>query len=137
MVSYMKPVDGRLGTAPVEQFFNHVFGQDGGRSPLPVAVWQDDDHAYIELEMPGVAKEDLDIVVENGRLSVSAERKVPEGERHYWVNERRYGQFQRLFNVPEAYSAESIQADLTNGVLTLTLTKRPEAQPRKVEVKVS
>ncbi len=132
----------RCGSAAndVDRWFGRVFGVQpssvAGWS-LPTTVWEENDQAYIELELPGVAKEDLDITVEQGKLTVSAERKAPETERQYWLSERRYGRFERSFQLPKTFDAESIKADLANGVLTLTLSKKPEAQPRKVEIRTS
>ncbi len=124
----------------VDRWFDRVFGVQpaavAGWS-LPVSVWEENDQAYIELELPGVAKEDVEITVEQGKLTVTAERKAPEVERQYWVCERRYGRFERSFQLPKTFDAESIKADLAGGVLTLTLSKRPEAQPRKVEIRTN
>jgi HSP20 family protein len=122
----------------VDRWFDRVFGVQpaavAGWS-LPVAVWEENDQAYIELELPGVTKEELEITVEQGKLTVAAERKAPEAERRYWLSERRYGRFERSFQLPKTFDSESIKADLANGVLTLTLSKKPEAQPRKVEIR--
>ncbi len=132
----------RVGStvADVDRWFDRVFGVQpaavAGWS-LPVAVWEANDQAYIELELPGVAKEDLEITVEQGKLTVTAERKAPETERQYWLCERRFGRFERSFQLPKNIDAESIKADLTNGLLTLTLSKKPEAQPRKIEIRTS
>ena len=129
-----------VAAAEVDRWFDRVFGVQpsaAAGSSLPVAVWEENDHAYIEIELPGVAKEDLDITVEQGRLTVAAERKAPEAERQYWACERRYGRFERSFQLPKNFDADSIKADLSAGVLTLTLAKKPEAQPRKVEIRTN
>ncbi len=129
---------GRRGSAWAEM--DRLFGRmlaaetsDVDRS-LPVAVWEDNDHTYIELELPGVNKEDLEITVEQGRLTIGAERKAPEGERRYLVNQRRYGRFERAFQLPDVVDTEAINADFVGGVLTLTLSKKATAQPRKIEI---
>jgi HSP20 family protein len=139
MVTRLEWVNGgRRGSAWAEM--DRLFGRvlAGNTSTidrsLPVAVWEDNDHAYVELELPGVNKEDLDITVEQRRLTIGAERKAPEGERRYWCNERRYGRFERAFQLPEVVDTESIKADLVAGVLTLTLSKKAAAQPRKIEI---
>jgi HSP20 family protein len=124
--------------ADVDRWFDRVFGVQPAAAAgwsLPVAVWEENDHAYIELELPGVTKENLEITVEQGKLTVAAERKAPETERQYWVCERRYGRFERSFQLPKTFDPDSIEADLSAGVLTLKLSKKPEAQPRKVEIR--
>ena len=70
-------------TSPInrlESLFDRVFGDDGGFvsqawPPLPVAIWGDDDHIYIEAEVPGVAENDVDVTVHNGMLFIRGERK--------------------------------------------------------------
>ena len=90
---------------------------------------------FVELELPGVSKDDIDVTVHNGMVRVSGERKLPEGNRNYWVNDRVYGPFDRAINLPEDVDADSIDAELSDGVLRITLSKKPEAQPKKIAVK--
>lgn len=101
----------------------------------PVALWDDAGKVYLEAELPGVSKDDLDVTVHNGVLRITGERKHPESERNYWVNDRMYGAFERAIALPDDVDADSIDAHLTDGVLHITLSKRPEAQPKKVTVK--
>jgi HSP20 family protein len=101
----------------------------------PVAVWNDADKVFLELEVPGVNKESIDLTVHNGVLRITGERKSPEGERDYWVNERLYGTFDRTIALPDDVDADSIQAELIEGVLRIELSKKPEAQPKKITVK--
>ena len=99
------------------------------------AMWDEADKVFVELELPGVSKDDIDVTVHNGKLRVSGERKLPEGNRNYWVNDRVYGPFDRAINLPEDVDADSIDAELSDGVLRITLSKKPEAQPKKITVK--
>ena len=92
---------------------------------------------HIELDAPGVAKEDVDLTFDKGTLQVSLERKVPEGDRTNWHNERGFGKVTRSVSLPDTVDPATIAAELTNGVLHVTITKRPESQPKKIEVKVS
>jgi HSP20 family protein len=100
-----------------------------------VSMWEDADKVFVELELPGVSKDTLDLTVHNGIMRISGERKVPEGDRNYWVNERVYGPFERTIALPEDVDAETIDAQLTEGVLRIALSKKPEAQPKKITVK--
>jgi HSP20 family protein len=68
-------------------------------------------------------------------LRITAAKNAPDGERKYWREERTYGQFERRFSLPEAVNPEGIEAELDDGVLHLTLVKKPEAQPKKIAVR--
>lgn len=100
-----------------------------------VAMWDDADQVCLEVELPGVKTEDIDVTVHNGMLRISGQRKVPEVDRNYWVNDRGYGPFDRAIALPDDIDAESIDAQLSDGVLHIVLSKKPEAQPKKIAVK--
>ena len=128
-----------VATGPInriDSLFDRVFGDDGAFlgqawSGMPVAMWQDDDHFYVEVELPGVSDQDVDITVHNGTLSIRGERKPQEGRRHLY-NGRSYGRFERVITMPEAVNTDDVQATLKDGILSLTLPKSPEAKPRKI-----
>ena len=103
---------------------------------LPLALWEDDSQVVIELEVPGIAQDDLDVQIEAGILTVSAKRAVPERGARLKHNEHRYGEFRRRVRLDESLDPTSVAADLENGVLTLTLQRRAEAQPVRVPVRV-
>jgi len=125
----------------MEDFFGRLLNErpaDGDsvrRWRAPVAMWQEGDKVFIEYEVPGVNKDSVDVTVHNGTMHVTGERVRPEGERNYWVNERDYGKFDQSVVLPEDVDADSIDAQLTDGVLRIVLTKRPEAQPKKVTLR--
>lgn len=88
-------------------------------------------------DLPGVDEKDLDIAVHNSVLTVSGVRSPEErkeGE-NFMLYERQYGSFSRSFALPETADGERIEASLNNGVLALTIAKRAEAKPRKIEIK--
>jgi HSP20 family protein len=91
----------------------------------------------LRAELPGVSDKDLDIAVQQNTLSLKAQRKLekPEG---YAVhrNERSNFQFARSFRLPSKVIAEKAVATLKDGILTLTLPKAPEMQPRRIKVNV-
>ncbi|WP_010583356.1 Hsp20/alpha crystallin family protein [Schlesneria paludicola] len=101
----------------------------------PIAMWEDADKVYLELDVPGVAKDTVDLTVHDGVLRITGERKTPEGDRTYWANERNYGTFGRTVALPKDVDADNIDAHLTDGVLQIVLSKRPEAQPKKIALK--
>jgi HSP20 family protein len=87
-------------------------------------------------DMPGVAEKDLHVQLSDNRLSVSGKRESERTEQHetYYAAERSYGSFSRSFILPEGIDADKAQAQLKNGVLSIAVPKRPEAQPRKIAV---
>ena len=105
-------------------------------SQIPLALWEDDDRVVLELEVPGVSQADLDIQVEAGVLTVAAKRVAPEWSGTLKHNEHRHGDFIRRVRIDESLDPTSVEADLQNGVLTLAIKRRVEAQPVKVAVRV-
>jgi HSP20 family protein len=119
------------------QFFGNGNGPQGAAMYAPANLWEEEGKWCVELELPGVKQEHLEITLEKNTLRVAAERPAPEGDYKYWHQERGYGRIERVFQLPETVDAEGIDAELTDGVLKLTLAKKPEAQPRKIEVRAA
>jgi HSP20 family protein len=119
----------------VNRLFN---GRTGGTlAPYAVDVREDADHIYVEADLPGFTKSDVDITLENSTLTISAEHKAEQsGQRQgeYLLNERHYTRFLRSFTLPPTVDEQSVQANLADGVLTITLNKREETKPRKIKV---
>ncbi len=91
----------------------------------------------ITLELPGVDEKNVDVVFRDGVLTLKGEKKdtTVEGEAHY-VSERRFGPFQRSFQLPDGVDADGIAASFVNGVLAVMLPKRKTTQTEK-RVKIS
>jgi len=96
-----------------------------------VDVVEDDQKFELYADLPGVAQGDLDIQVEKDVLTIKGERKLVR------KGERASGAFSRAFTLPKHVDVEKIAASLKDGVLTLTLPKRPEAQPRQIKVAIN
>ena len=92
-----------------------------------VDVVEDEQKLELHADVPGVKQEDLDITVEKDVLTIKGERK----------GARAGGTFTRAFTLPKHVDREKIAASLENGVLTLTLPKRAEAQPRSIKISVA
>lgn len=92
----------------------------------------------LQADLPGLEREDLEIRVEDGVLKVSGERKLegPEGYRAVRT-ERVSGRFARRFTLPEDVDPAQAEAKLVNGVLTLRFAKRPDKQPRTIQVEIA
>lgn len=102
-------------------------------------LWEDDESIYVEAELPGLALDDVEIYVTgNNQLNVTGERKEPSHEEGTWHRqERGYGKFSRSIELPRDVDAEKVTAEVKHGVLTITLPKREEVKPRRIEVKAT
>lgn len=126
------------GLPEFDTLFNHFFrAEEVAMWRAPASIWEADNVFHLEIDAPGVAKENVELTFEKGTLQITLERKAPEGERTNYHNERGYGKVSRSVSLPETVDPNTITAELTNGVLHVTISKLPEAQPKKIEVKVS
>ena len=102
-----------------------------------VDIFENKDQIVLEAELPGMKAEDVEISIENNVLTLHGERKFEkknEGDNFHRV-ERSYGSFTRSFTLPPTVNSENATAEFENGVLRLTLAKREEAKPRRIEIK--
>ena len=139
--------DMRVEMNRLQEEMNHLFERWGVNGPRRAAraqypalnVWEDDDNVFVEAELPGLDLEDLEIYVTGeNQLSIKGERKVPVLEKGVWHRqERGYGAFSRLVELPYAVNADTVSAQFRHGILTITLPKREEVKPRRIEVKSS
>jgi HSP20 family protein len=106
----------------------------GAWAALPLSMWHDEDHIYVEADVPGMTDKEIDITVQDGVLYLRGERK-PAERRNYVYNGRAFGRFERAVALPETVAADQVQAELSNGVLSVRLPKSPEAKPRKISIK--
>lgn len=109
----------------------------GAWSPA-VDIYESPEAIEMTFEIPGVNRNDIKVNFENNLLTVSGERKLEHEDRRegYHRVERNYGSFLRSFTVPSTIDANKISAEFANGLLRLTLPKRPESQPRVIDIKV-
>ena len=90
-------------------------------------------------DLPGVKQEDLEINLTGNRLTITGKREAEErkeGE-NFYASERSFGSFSRTFSLPEGVDANGVSAELKNGVLSLTVLKAPEIQPKKITIQAS
>lgn len=126
------------GFPEFDNLFNQFFrAEEVAMWRAPASIWEADNVFHIEIDAPGVAKENVDLTFNKGALQITLQRTAPEGERTSWHNERGYGKVSRSVSLPETVDPETIAAELTNGVLHVTIQKLPEAQPKKIDVRVS
>lgn len=103
--------------------------------PMPMDAYRRDDNVWVHLDLPGVVAESIDISVERNVLTVAAERsyQYEEGDRVYF-DERHQGEFRRQVSLGDGLDADGIEADYTDGVLSLRIPVIPQAKPRKIAV---
>ena len=104
-------------------------------------VKETDKEILVETELPGLGEKDISLTVQNGILTIQGEKKLDydEEKENYHVMERRYGSFQRSLRLPDTIDDTKIDARFDNGVLKVTLPKRPELtrEQRKIQIKKS
>ncbi len=102
-----------------------------------VDIREEKDRYVADFELPGLEKNDVEVTLENGVLTVTGERKREETTENDKVyrRERFYGKFSRSLRLPDDVDAERIEAGFKNGVLRVSVTKKDEAKPRTIEIK--
>jgi len=109
---------------------------------MPAVDVVESEKAYeITAELPGMDEKNIEVKVADGRLTIKGEKQEEKEEKKkdYYLQERRFGSFERSFDVPETVEADKIEANFKKGVLTVTLPKKAEAQKpaKKIEVKAA
>jgi HSP20 family protein len=117
-------------------------GRGWNSRPLAASAWprlnlyDAGSSLVLKADVPGLSEKDVQVTLNDGGISISGERKVaaPEGYSTH-RQERGSVQFSRSLSLPCKVDAEQTSATVKNGVLTITLTKAPEAQPRQISVR--
>jgi len=114
------------------------FGFGLARTFPALNLWEDTDALYAEAEVPGLSMDDLEVSVMGNELSIRGERKDQPAEGvSYHRRERGVGGFSRVVRLPGDIDAGKVQANLRDGVLTITLPKAEATKPRKIQVRAS
>ena len=106
----------------------------------PVDIYQNGDQELVlKAELPDMTRDDIDITVDNGTLTIKGEKKFSSDvkEENFHRIERRYGTFSRSFSLPQTVDPGKVAAEYRNGVLTVKLPLREEAKPRSIKVDVA
>ena len=130
----------------MNRIFDEFFRGDGAvRDPFFTRDWspavdiiENNDAYVLKAELPGMKKDDVKITLENNILTIRGEKKndTETKEENFQRLERRYGVFERSFTIPGTIKADNIDAQFTNGLLSLTLPKAEEAKPKMINVRV-
>lgn len=141
------PGFGRLSTLrdEIDRLFDWPLTEFAGTSGL-LSGWtpaldlhEDKDNFVVKVEVPGMKREDIEVTLHEGALSISGERKSDEKfeDAQVYRSERFVGRFQRTINLPASVAADKIKAQYKDGVLTVTLPKTEEAKPKQINVQVN
>ena len=128
----------------LRQFFDNFFGNsEGDQSNVVTSQWmprvdikEETDRFLIFADIPGVEPGDIEIHMENGILTIKGERRSEAREQRdqYSRVERSHGLFYRRFALPDSANPDQISADGQNGVLEISIPKKPETKPRRIAV---
>jgi HSP20 family protein len=132
---------------PILEEFERVFGDVwapwkpvlvAGGPGVDLDVHETKDELVINAELPGIARDDVHITLEEGTLRIEAEKKEEKTEdgKTWYMRERHFGKYSRLIELPFRVAAEKISATLDKGVLDIKLPKAEEAKPKQIEVKI-
>jgi HSP20 family protein len=129
----------------IKQAFDRLFQLDEGQdeSSVVTSAWapqvdikEESDRFVILADLPGIDPQEVEVLMDKGILSIKGERKseLAEHNERYSRVERRYGSFHRRFALPDSADPDGVAAAGHNGVLEITIPKRPETTPRRIQV---
>ena len=130
----------------INRAFSDAYGRQdeglltSGAWAPPVDIYQNGEHELVlKAELPDLTREDIEITVDNGTLTIRGEKKFSSEvkEESFHRIERRYGTFSRSFSIPQTVDTGKVGAEYKNGVLTVRLPLREEAKPRQIKVNVA
>jgi HSP20 family protein len=102
-------------------------------------LYEDKDNLFVKMDLPGMKREEIDVSLHEGSLSISGERKSEQKheDAEVYRAERFFGRFQRTVTLPTAVAADKVKAEYKEGILSITLPKTEEAKPKHIDVNVS
>jgi len=104
-----------------------------------VDIYETDHEIVLKVEVPGVAKDQVHVEVDDGTLHLRGERSVEKEvkEESYHRVERSFGAFHRSFSLPDSVDPDKVRAELKDGILEVRLGKREQAKPKQIQVNVN
>ena len=111
-----------------------VFGTTERPAVMPMDAFRHDGEFVIQLDLPGIDPDSIDLTVERSVLTVHAERKRPDDDAERVVGERTYGVFSRQMFLGDTLDVDELEADYTDGVLTIRIPVAEQAKPRKISI---
>jgi len=128
----------RLFEAPLAELAHASSHLLSGWNPA-IDLHEDRENVYVNVELPGMKKEEIDLSLHEGALSISGERRVENKseESEIYRSERYVGRFHRSIMLPSPVAADKVRAQYKDGILTVTLPKTEEAKPKQINVNVA
>ncbi|MFQ6397478.1 Hsp20/alpha crystallin family protein [Nocardia sp. KC 131] len=118
----------------LDRLTQQVFGTPARPVAMPMDAWREGDEFFIELDLPGIDPQSLDLDIERNVVTVRAQRPELDSQRSMIAAERTRGVFSRQLFLGENLDTDAIRADYHNGVLRLVIPVAETAKPRKIEV---
>jgi len=140
LIKYNRPsgnIAGKHFSDIMDEFFNEAISNRTSTFTPSINISETDDQFSIEVEIPGMKKEDIDINIENNTLTISGERKqkTEEDGRRFHRVETNFGSFNRSFQLPDHVDEDSIEATYSNGLLQINMGKREEKLKKQIAIK--
>lgn len=116
--------------------FHERFAKQGDAFVPTVEVKESADSYLVKADLPGIKMEDVKVTLTGNVLRIEGHRQEEKREEkeRFHVTERSYGSFTRAFALPEGTDAEAVSAEMKDGVLSVTIPKRPEEKPRQIPI---
>ncbi|MFI1465254.1 Hsp20/alpha crystallin family protein [Nocardia carnea] len=118
----------------LDRLTQQVFGTPARPAAMPMDAWREGDDFFVELDLPGIDPDSLDLDVERNVVTVRASRPELDTDRAMLAAERPRGVFSRQLFLGENLDTDAIRADYRDGVLRLVIPVSEQAKPRKIEV---
>jgi HSP20 family protein len=118
----------------LDRLTQQIFGTTNRPAVMPMDAWREGDRFVIEFDLPGVARDSIDLDVERNVLTVRAERVARNGDWEMLASERPRGVFSRQLVLGDNLDLDHIDAAYDGGVLRLTVPVAEKAKPRKIEI---
>lgn len=139
LIKYSRP-DSDILSRSFDDLFNEFFSntpsykRDGFMPSVDIS--ETEKQFELSVELPGMKKEDISIDLENGRLTISGERKFENNEngKNYHRVESRFGSFTRTFHLPDSIDEDTISAKYADGILNITIDKSEDKVKKQIEI---
>lgn len=118
----------------LDRLTQQMFGTSARPAAMPMDAWREGDDFYVELDLPGVDPESLDLDIERNVVTVKASRPQLDPDRSMIAAERTRGVFSRQLFLGQDLDTDAIRADYRDGVLRLVIPVAEKAKPRKIEI---
>lgn len=140
LIKYNQPdrdVFGKRFSDIMDEFFSDAVATRQNSFAPSIDISETDKQYMIDVEVPGIKKDDIDLNIENNTLTISGERKFEKKEdnKQYHRVESHYGSFSRSFTLPDNVKVDSISATYNNGILNITVDKSEQQMKKQIKIK--